>query len=114
MMFFQGQPKRKFKIGPPCKKPERPWVELKPRTYHEGGWNVNDLPSCTAPYDKSKDPLFMTNGKYEGEMAEREAKAQAEIERKKTMVAPLYNKAGYEYIGGITDPAILKNLGRKV
>lgn len=113
MMFYQGTPKRRFKIGAPCKKPERPWVPLKPREYHQGGEDISKYPSLVTPYDKSKDPLFMTNGKYEGEMAEREAKAQAEIERKKTMVAPLFNKGGLQYIGD-APPEIIRNLGRKV
>lgn len=47
---------------------------------------------------------------YEGEMAEREKRAQQEIARKKMSVAPLYNKGGYQYITPETDP---KTLGRK-
>lgn len=48
--------------------------------------------------------------KYEGEMAEREAIAQLEIEEKKKRVAPLCNKGGLVYAEGY-DP---KTLGRKV
>ena len=51
--------------------------------------------------------------KYEGELAEREAAAQREIERKKKMVAPLYNKGGYQYVGDASEE-IIKNLGKKV
>ncbi|QYW02659.1 hypothetical protein CPT_Marzo_121 [Stenotrophomonas phage Marzo] len=51
--------------------------------------------------------------RYEGEMAEREAAAQREIERKKTMVAPMYSKGGYQYVGDVP-PEIVKTLGRKV
>jgi hypothetical protein len=43
----------------------------------------------------------------------REAAAQAEVERKKTMVAPLYNKGGYQYVGD-APPEVVKTLGRKV
>jgi hypothetical protein len=49
--------------------------------------------------------------RYEGEMAEREAVAQKEIERKKMQVAPMYSKGAYQYITEGTD---LKTLGRKV
>lgn len=47
--------------------------------------------------------------KYTGKMAEREAKAQLEIEKKKKKVAIPYNKGGYQYIDGY-DP---KDLGKK-
>ena len=48
--------------------------------------------------------------RYEGEMAERERKAQEEIAHKRTCVAPLYNKGGLQFITPETDP---KTLGRK-
>lgn len=47
------------------------------------------------------------------EFARREAVAKAEIARRKTMLAPLYNKGAYEYIGAMP-PSIIKNLGRKI
>ena len=47
---------------------------------------------------------------YEGEMAEREAKARKEIERKKKSVAIPYNKGGYVYVTPGMDP---KTFGRK-
>jgi hypothetical protein len=47
--------------------------------------------------------------KYEGEMLEREQKAQEEIAKKKTRVAPLH-KSNYIYISDGIDPA---GLGRK-
>ncbi len=43
----------------------------------------------------------------------REAKAKSETDRKKKMVAPLYNKGGYQYVGD-APPEIIKNLGKKV
>lgn len=49
---------------------------------------------------------------YDGEMAEREAIAQEKIEQKKKMVAPLYSKGGYQYIGDV-DNEIIKDLGKK-
>ena len=52
--------------------------------------------------------------RYSGEMAEREKKAQEEIERKKKRVAPMGNKMAYQYIGDNPDPEILKGLGRKL
>lgn len=51
--------------------------------------------------------------KYEGEMADREKVAQAEIERKKKMTAPIANKMGYQYIGDMP-PDVIATLGRKV
>lgn len=47
--------------------------------------------------------------KYEGEMLEREQKAQEEIAKKRTRVAPLH-KSNYIYISDGIDPA---GLGRK-
>lgn len=47
--------------------------------------------------------------KYEGEMLEREQKAQEEIAKKRTRVAPLH-KSNYIYISDDIDPA---GLGRK-
>lgn len=47
---------------------------------------------------------------YVGEMAEREAKAQQEIQQKKKRVAILFNKGGYGYITDGMDP---KTFGRK-
>ena len=50
--------------------------------------------------------------KYEGEMAAREAVAQAELKEKKKRVGILVNKSGYQYLGDA--PAdIIKGLGRK-
>ncbi len=45
------------------------------------------------------------------EMLEREKAAQEEIERKKKMVAPAYNKGGLQYI---SNPDDYKSMGRKV
>lgn len=47
------------------------------------------------------------------EYLERERVASVEIERKKKMVAPICNKAGYSYIGDMPADQI-KTLGRKV
>jgi len=115
MVMFCQEPTRKANpYVTITKRKPKPFVTLKPRQYHDAGYNTRSLPSCTSTYDKARDPLFASAARYQGEMADREAAARVEIERKKTMVAPLHNKAGYEYIGGITDPTILKNLGRKV
>lgn len=54
------------------------------------------------------------NRKYQGKMAEREKLAQKEIERRKTQVAPICNKAGYVYIDPNAPDYIIKNLGRKI
>ena len=46
------------------------------------------------------------------EMKEREAIARVESERRKKMIAPMYNKGAYQYIGGV-DKAILHDIGKK-
>jgi hypothetical protein len=48
--------------------------------------------------------------RYEGELAEREAAAQVEIERKKMRTAPAYSKGAYQYISELDLPY----LGRKI
>lgn len=48
--------------------------------------------------------------RYEGEMAEREAKAREEIERKKKRVSITYNKGAYQYLGDDYDTT---TIGRK-
>lgn len=47
--------------------------------------------------------------RYKGKMQEREAAARAEADRRKTQVAPIYNKGPATYIAGY-DP---KDLGKK-
>lgn len=58
------------------------------------------------------EPVRSTTKKkqYAGEMAEREAEAQKEIEAKKKRVAPHWSKGSYQYI---TDEMDLSDLGRK-
>lgn len=48
--------------------------------------------------------------RYEGELAEREAAAQAEIERKKMRTAPAYSKGAYQYISEMD----VQYIGRKI
>lgn len=57
------------------------------------------------PVSKSQDQI-----RYEGELAEREQAAQAEIERKKMRTAPAYSKGAYQYISEMDLPYI----GRKI
>lgn len=57
------------------------------------------------PIAKSQEQL-----RYEGELAEREALAQQEIERKKMRTAPAYSKGAYQYISELDLPY----LGRKI
>lgn len=70
--------------------------------------NPYDLPS------KGTDGSFGGNvplpKKYSGDLANREAEAQKEIEAKKKRVAILYNKGGIQYITDGMDP---KTFGRK-
>lgn len=109
-MFYQGPQKQERPIGKPVKRTPRPFVTLAPRHYHDEGYNTRSLPSCTSAYDKARDPLFASKTRYEGEMADREAAARVEIERKKTMVAPLYNKGPYQMI---TSAEQCLTMGRK-
>lgn len=114
MMIYvdnKHRPKRKRKkvlavLAEP--KVKRPWKDLE--TLPSRPLRQSDaIPSRNTGYFvEPKMPI-----KYEGEMAEREALAQEEIERKKKMVAPLYNKGGYQYVGD-APPEIIKTLGRKV
>jgi len=69
--------------------------------------------SMMIEYMNANDPVLEKPIRYEGEMAEREAAAQREIERKKTMVAPICNKGGYQYVGD-APPEVVQTLGRKV
>lgn len=48
--------------------------------------------------------------RYEGKLASREAKAQLEVERKRTRLAIPYNKGPYMYISDDMDP---KTFGKK-
>jgi hypothetical protein len=63
------------------------------------------LPSPHVIIPKVKDRI-----RYEGEMAEREARAQIEIEAKKKRVGILYNKGPYGFLSPGINP---KDLGRK-
>jgi len=49
---------------------------------------------------------------YNKEMIERERAAQKESERRKSMVAPMYNKGAYQYIGDAATE-VIEGLGRK-
>jgi hypothetical protein len=50
---------------------------------------------------------------YEGELAAREQAAQKESQRRKKMVAPMFNKGAYGYIGD-APKEIIQGLGRKL
>lgn len=104
------KPKRKSKKAKSetfKKAPKAKFTPLKTQPYR---------PVSSTDHLKSVDmqaPVLTQPLKYEGEMAEREAAAQKEITRKKSMTAPIYNKGGYQYVGDMP-PEIIKTLGRKV
>jgi len=111
---------RKANTAKPFRK-KREFVELKPR---DSKYVITDemkraaeAPSAAMPAPTG---VVRVDGKKakrnmgEDEYARREAEAQKEIKRKKTKVAPLYNKGGYQYVGDDAPPEIIKNLGRKV
>jgi hypothetical protein len=72
---------------------------------------VRDLPS--AKYERKPvakhEILDLPDG-----WLEREAAAAVETERKKKMVAPMWNKGGYQYVGDDAPPEIIQGLGRKL
>ena len=49
---------------------------------------------------------------YNKEMLKREKDAQKEAERRKSMIAPMYNKGAYQYIGDAAEE-VIEGLGRK-
>jgi len=53
-----------------------------------------------------------TQHEYGEEMFQREQKARKEAERRKKMIAPLYNKGAYQYIGDVAEE-VVRDLGRK-
>jgi hypothetical protein len=70
--------------------------------------NADDAPSVDLT--PIKEPVAKQVLKED--MAVRERLAQAEAERRKKMIAPMYNKGAYQYIGGVT-PEILHDIGKK-
>lgn len=71
--------------------------------------NADDIPSVevTMGIDistKKKD--------LDAAMEKREALAVAEATRRKKMIAPMYNKGAYQYIGGVSEE-ILHDIGKK-
>lgn len=57
--------------------------------------NIGEPSTRLPPAPKSR---IVDYGENHEEMLAREAKAQAEIERKKLCVAPAFNKGGYTYV----------------
>lgn len=94
------------------------FTELKPKeskyVITEGMKRAAEAPSADGYVKvgvRRKDPkIAMSRDEYDA----REAEAQKEIKRKKTKVAPMWNKGGYQYVGDDAPPEIVKNLGRKV
>lgn len=101
------------KAALPTRKVRKVFTELKPReskfVITEAMKRTASAPSATAPV---RSPILKPVDRSE-EWLRREAAAHAETERKKKMVAPLYNKGGYQYVGD-APPEIIKTLGRKV
>lgn len=104
------KPKRKSRkpVGDVAKKLEKkPFVTKKPTPEREK--RAIEL----APSLQTETPFQMpVYPKYEGEMAEREAAAQVELEKKKKRVGILVNKSAYQYLGD-APPEIMYSLGKK-
>lgn len=99
-----------------AKKPKKkPFTPLRPRSTKyvitEEMKKVASLPS--GPTLNPRISSSVISLLEDEEYSKRESLAREEIERKKSMVAPLYNKGGYQYVGD-APPEIIKNLGRKV
>jgi hypothetical protein len=98
-------------VSKPVRKAPGVYEEL-PGTLYKRTVDVTD-PNRIPSLNLAEVPLppVRESPRYEGEMAEREAAAQAEAERRKSQTAPLYSKGAYQYITPDTD---LTTLGRKV
>lgn len=94
MLHLALEPKRKL---PDVYVPKATW---RPEQIHYASLNRGIDPIRVAVEKKT----------YHGDLAQREKEAQKEIAVKKTRVAPLFNKGGYQYI---TDGTDLKEIGRK-
>jgi hypothetical protein len=93
------------------RKPFTPLVQRESKfVITEGMLRTMTLPSKSTII--TKDKALATSSMDPEEYRIREEAAQKEIDRKKTMVAPLYNKGSYQYIGD-APPEVIKNLGRK-
>jgi hypothetical protein len=117
-MIIYTTTKFKRKLGQPKsvtkqRKKKQEFVELKPREYMERSYNTAAFPSRMIAHMEANEPVLEKPIRYEGEMAEREAAAQKEIARKRTMVAPICNKGPLQYVGD-APPEVIRTLCRKV
>lgn len=93
--------------------PKKSFQPLKPRDSRYvimPGMDHSVYPSSSFKQSEKKQTVISMD---EEEYKIREAAAKLEIERKKKMVAPLYNKGAYQFIGDAPQE-IINNLGRKV
>jgi len=111
MLVYVRSSFRKLKKskGPSTKRSPRPFVEKKP-----AGPEPFRAPSHSHISSLGVDRIGPVNApssvQYEGEMADREAAAQLQIERQKKCVAPAYNKGAYTLIAS---PEQATWIGRK-
>jgi hypothetical protein len=103
------------KAALPAKKQKRVFTPLKPRptkwVITESMERTASLPS--AIFQKRDNPQVIESQLQPEEYRVREEAAQKEIQRKKMMVAPLYNKGGYQFIGD-APPEIIETRGSKI
>lgn len=115
---------RKASLTPKYKKP--PFTPLKPRESRlvetEEMARIRALPSLgvqSIARGESVSDLTLPTEYDEWTDAEREdwmrreRAARSISDERKTQLAPLYNKGGYEFVGAMP-PEIIQNLGRKV
>lgn len=74
--------------------------------------NADDLPSVPITMGINSRKKQTATIDVSAEMRRREKVAQEEAERRKKMIAPMYNKGAYQYIGGV-DETILHDIGKK-
>lgn len=111
---LEREREKMLNVRPKYKAPE--FTDLKPRPSRfvetESMRHVKELPSLALkPKVKTKVKKLVVRPRG---WAAREAAAAIEIERKKKMVAPLFNKGGYQYVGDDAPPEIIQGLGRKL
>lgn len=92
----------------------RPWKKPFTKMTTDPNKNVfrrsdhRDIPSLGVTPQKE-----VSRDEYTGELAVREQEALLVARKRRSQVAPLYNKGAYQYIGGVEDKEVIRDLGRK-
>lgn len=99
-------------------KPSKEFVQLKARKYHEvfdpRSLEVQKLPSLPLSMPGLERKELDERMLFDPEWQAREKAAQEEKARKGKQLAPMYNKGPVQYVGGIEDKQVIRDLGKKV